>query len=68
MINCQFDAGRPFVLELVNPHKVSLTSEESKDLQKRVNDSTKDVQIRDLQKVTRYKNHTDFQFKPNVNY
>ncbi|XP_028417700.1 putative tRNA pseudouridine synthase Pus10, partial [Dendronephthya gigantea] len=45
--------GRPFILELINPRKVVQTLEQVKELQTRVNSSTEDIQIRDLQMIGR---------------
>ncbi|KAM5165516.1 tRNA pseudouridine synthase Pus10 [Mantella aurantiaca] len=44
--------GRPFALELVNPHKVQFTKQDMKDLQEKINSSDK-IKVRDLQIVTR---------------
>ena len=40
-------------MELINPRKVAQTAEQIKELQVRVNSSTEDIKIRDLQKITR---------------
>ena len=45
--------GRPFILELINPRKVAQTPEQIKELQARINSTTEDIKIRDLQKITR---------------
>ncbi|KAM4902843.1 tRNA pseudouridine synthase Pus10 isoform 2-T2 [Sylvia borin] len=45
--------GRPFAMELVNPHRVHFTAEEMKRLQQAINDSSDKIQVRDLQLVTR---------------
>ncbi|XP_005093417.2 tRNA pseudouridine synthase Pus10 [Aplysia californica] len=45
--------GRPFVVELINPHCTRFSVEEIAALQKRINASTSDVQVRDLQTVSR---------------
>ena len=45
--------GRPFALEITDPHRVYLSDETLKDIQKEINDSSVDVQVRDLQIVTR---------------
>merc|ERR1719483_834196 len=50
-------SGRPFVIELINPHASKFTKDEIAKLQQRINASTKDVQVRDLQIVT--KENTD---------
>ncbi|KAM9317182.1 tRNA pseudouridine synthase Pus10 [Gastrophryne carolinensis] len=44
--------GRPFAVELVNPHKVQFGNRDIKDLQERINSSDK-IKVRDLQVVTR---------------
>ncbi|KAM5227610.1 LOW QUALITY PROTEIN: tRNA pseudouridine synthase Pus10 [Ctenodactylus gundi] len=45
--------GRPFAVELVNPHRVHFTSQEIKELQQKINKSSNKIQVRDLQLVTR---------------
>ncbi|XP_048208824.1 tRNA pseudouridine synthase Pus10 isoform X3 [Perognathus longimembris pacificus] len=45
--------GRPFAIELVNPHRVHFTSQEIKELQQKINKSSDKIQVRDLQLVTR---------------
>ncbi|XP_053793123.1 tRNA pseudouridine synthase Pus10 isoform X4 [Vidua chalybeata] len=45
--------GRPFAMELVNPHRIHFTAEEMKRLQQAINDSSDKIQVRDLQLVTR---------------
>ncbi|KAM5318642.1 tRNA pseudouridine synthase Pus10 isoform 1-T1 [Glossophaga mutica] len=45
--------GRPFAIELVNPHRVHFTSQEIKELQQKINQSSNKIQVRDLQLVTR---------------
>lgn len=45
--------GRPFVIELINPHRVKFTQEDMTEIQKSTNVLTKDIAIRDLQIVTR---------------
>ncbi|XP_023602336.1 putative tRNA pseudouridine synthase Pus10 isoform X2 [Myotis lucifugus] len=45
--------GRPFAIELVNPHRVHFTSQEIKELQQKINSSSNKIQVRDLQLVTR---------------
>ncbi|XP_047378236.1 tRNA pseudouridine synthase Pus10 isoform X2 [Sciurus carolinensis] len=45
--------GRPFAIELVNPHRVHFTSQEIKELQQKINESSNKIQVRDLQLVTR---------------
>lgn len=44
--------GRPFAIELVNPHRVQFTEQEIKDLQQKINKSDK-IKVRDLQIVSR---------------
>ncbi|XP_072265625.1 tRNA pseudouridine synthase Pus10 [Pyxicephalus adspersus] len=44
--------GRPFAIELVNPHKVQVTKQNIKDLQEKINGTDK-IKVRDLQIVTR---------------
>ncbi|XP_056136959.1 putative tRNA pseudouridine synthase Pus10 [Lampris incognitus] len=45
--------GRPFAVELLNPHQSRLTKVEMKQLQQTVNESTEKIRVRDLQIVTR---------------
>uniref|UniRef100_A0A8C2YEA0 tRNA pseudouridine synthase Pus10 n=1 Tax=Coturnix japonica TaxID=93934 RepID=A0A8C2YEA0_COTJA len=45
--------GRPFAIELVNPHRIHFTAEEMKGLQQTINNSSDKIQVRDLQLVTR---------------
>ncbi|XP_058428901.1 tRNA pseudouridine synthase Pus10 isoform X3 [Marmota monax] len=45
--------GRPFAIELVNPHRVHFTSQEIKELQQKINKSSNKIQVRDLQLVSR---------------
>ncbi|XP_021482269.1 tRNA pseudouridine synthase Pus10 isoform X2 [Meriones unguiculatus] len=45
--------GRPFAVELLNPHRVRFTSQEIKELQQKINKSSDKIQVRDLQLVTR---------------
>uniref|UniRef100_A0A5F8GBQ6 tRNA pseudouridine(55) synthase n=1 Tax=Monodelphis domestica TaxID=13616 RepID=A0A5F8GBQ6_MONDO len=45
--------GRPFAIELVNPHRVQFTSQDIKELQQKINISSDKIQVRDLQLVTR---------------
>ncbi|OXB76134.1 UNVERIFIED_CONTAM: hypothetical protein H355_005345 [Colinus virginianus] len=45
--------GRPFAVELVNPHRIHFTAEEIKGLQQTINNSSDKIQVRDLQLVTR---------------
>ncbi|XP_036852531.2 tRNA pseudouridine synthase Pus10 isoform X2 [Manis javanica] len=44
---------RPFAIELVNPHRIHFTSQEIKELQQKINNSSNKIQVRDLQLVTR---------------
>ncbi|NP_001085415.1 tRNA pseudouridine synthase Pus10 [Xenopus laevis] len=44
--------GRPFAIELLNPHKVQFTGQEIKALQQKINTSDK-IKVRDLQIVSR---------------
>ena len=50
---CLSLAGRPFIVELTNPHRVSFTQEEITQIQTLANSATKDIFIRDLQIVSR---------------
>ncbi|CAG5120797.1 unnamed protein product [Candidula unifasciata] len=45
--------GRPFVVELINPHCVTFSRQDIADLQERINTVSKYVQVRDLQIVSR---------------
>ncbi|XP_062065475.1 tRNA pseudouridine synthase Pus10 isoform X2 [Lepus europaeus] len=45
--------GRPFAVELVNPHRIHFTAQEIKELQQKINKSSNKIQVRDLQLVTR---------------
>ena len=45
--------GRPFLVELMNPHRATLTRSELKQLQLDINSGTKDIAIRDLQMVAK---------------
>ncbi|XP_059161155.1 tRNA pseudouridine synthase Pus10-like [Physella acuta] len=45
--------GRPFVVELINPHYVKISKDELRELQKEINCVSASVQVRDLQIVTR---------------
>ncbi|XP_040207074.1 tRNA pseudouridine synthase Pus10 [Rana temporaria] len=44
--------GRPFAVEILNPHKVQFNKQDMKDLQEKINNSDK-IKVRDLQIVTR---------------
>ncbi|XP_006817042.1 tRNA pseudouridine synthase Pus10-like [Saccoglossus kowalevskii] len=48
---CTFGKGRPFVVEYLNPHRSLLPQRVLTQLQKDINDSTKDIAVRDLQIV-----------------
>ena len=50
---CYFDAGRPFILELINPRKENLSPEQMKILQSAVNNTSEDIHVRDLQMIER---------------
>lgn len=43
--------GRPFVCELLNPHKVKFTAEQVQSLECDINQNSKEVAVRDLQIV-----------------
>ncbi|KAG2467469.1 PUS10 synthase, partial [Polypterus senegalus] len=45
--------GRPFAVELQNPHRSSFTKEDIKRLQQTINNSSDKIRVRDLQIVTR---------------
>lgn len=45
--------GRPFAMELLNPHRSRLNKEEMKQLQETINKSSDKIRVRDLQIVTR---------------
>ena len=45
--------GRPFLFELVNPRQVHLSQDELTKMQQSINESTKDVFVRDLQIVSK---------------
>ncbi|KAM9857412.1 tRNA pseudouridine synthase Pus10 [Aulostomus maculatus] len=45
--------GRPFAMELVNPHRSHLSGEEMKQLQQTINESSDKIKVRDLQIVSR---------------
>ncbi|EMP41914.1 Putative tRNA pseudouridine synthase Pus10 [Chelonia mydas] len=46
-------SGRPFAIELVNPHRIHFTAMEMKELQQKINNSSDKIKVRDLQLVTR---------------
>ncbi|KAI0209034.1 putative tRNA pseudouridine synthase Pus10 [Lamellibrachia satsuma] len=45
--------GRPFVMDMTNPHRVTVSAEELQKLQKEINSSTSEIAVRDLQIVSR---------------
>ncbi|CAJ1052830.1 putative tRNA pseudouridine synthase Pus10 [Xyrichtys novacula] len=45
--------GRPFAMELLNPHRSRLSKVEMKQLQEAINASSEKIRVRDLQIVTR---------------
>ncbi|XP_021347357.1 putative tRNA pseudouridine synthase Pus10 [Mizuhopecten yessoensis] len=45
--------GRPFVVELLDPHKVTFSKEAVKNIQKEINAASSEVQVRHLQIVTK---------------
>ncbi|GFN95827.1 tRNA pseudouridine synthase pus10 [Plakobranchus ocellatus] len=45
--------GRPFVVELIDPHRYIFSQEDMAVLQQKINSLSKDVQVRDLQIVSR---------------
>lgn len=45
--------GRPFAIELLDPHRVIFSQEEITELQNVINKSTDAIQIRDLQIVSK---------------
>lgn len=45
--------GRPFAMELINPHKSWFSRDQIKQLQQRINSSSDKIRVRDLQIVTR---------------
>jgi tRNA pseudouridine synthase 10 len=45
--------GRPFYMEIIHPKRFRYTQEELRLTEKEINDSTKDIAVRDLQVVTR---------------
>uniref|UniRef100_A0AAQ4R8I7 tRNA pseudouridine(55) synthase n=1 Tax=Gasterosteus aculeatus aculeatus TaxID=481459 RepID=A0AAQ4R8I7_GASAC len=45
--------GRPFAMELLNPHRSKLSREEMKQLQETINESSDKIRVRDLQIVSR---------------
>ncbi|XP_061626147.1 putative tRNA pseudouridine synthase Pus10 isoform X1 [Phyllopteryx taeniolatus] len=45
--------GRPFALELLNPHKSKLSEENMKSVQQSINASSDKIRVRDLQMVSR---------------
>ncbi|XP_072907158.1 tRNA pseudouridine synthase Pus10 isoform X1 [Hemitrygon akajei] len=45
--------GRPFAIELLNPHRTCFLQQDIKELQQKINNSTDKIRVRDLQIVTR---------------
>lgn len=45
--------GRPFAMELLDPHRSKLSKEEMKQLQETINNSSDKIRVRDLQIVSR---------------
>lgn len=45
--------GRPFILEISNPHKVFFSAKQYLEMENEVNRSTKMIQIQDLQRVSK---------------
>ncbi|XP_036411211.1 putative tRNA pseudouridine synthase Pus10 [Megalops cyprinoides] len=45
--------GRPFAVELLNPHRSQFSKEEVRELQEAINKSSDKIRVRDLQIVTR---------------
>ena len=45
--------GRPFLFELLNPRRVYFTKEEMLEIQNGINQNSQDVQVRDLQIVSK---------------
>ncbi|XP_076035082.1 pseudouridine synthase 10 isoform X2 [Oratosquilla oratoria] len=45
--------GRPFVIELINPHRIHLSEAEMTKLQNEINSSTDEVKVNDLQIVSK---------------
>ncbi|XP_075993042.1 tRNA pseudouridine synthase Pus10 [Genypterus blacodes] len=45
--------GRPFAMELLNPHRCRLSREEMKQMQETINNSSDKIRVRDLQIVSR---------------
>lgn len=45
--------GRPFVCELINPHRVHLEPQEFRAIERNISSSTKEVSVRHLQKVSK---------------
>jgi tRNA U54 and U55 pseudouridine synthase Pus10 len=46
--------GRPFVLEVVDPHRTRFTTEQYAEMQREINSSTHLIRIRDLQPIGKY--------------
>lgn len=45
--------GRPFAIELMDPHRVQFTQKDINELQNTINSSTDAIQLRDLQMVSK---------------
>ncbi|XP_033823880.1 putative tRNA pseudouridine synthase Pus10 [Periophthalmus magnuspinnatus] len=45
--------GRPFAMELINPHKPKFNRDQIKKIQQEINDSSDKIRVRDLQIVSR---------------
>lgn len=46
--------GRPFVLEIINPHRTKFSPEEYAAMQSKINASTNLVRVHDLQRIGKY--------------
>ncbi len=46
--------GRPFLFEVTNPRKTKFTAQDMDALSTLINETTKDLQVRDLQIVSKY--------------
>lgn len=46
--------GRPFVLEIVNPHRTKFSPEDYAKMQSEINAATHLVRVRDLQRINKY--------------
>ncbi|ELU01120.1 hypothetical protein CAPTEDRAFT_94284, partial [Capitella teleta] len=45
--------GLPFIIEVINPHRVIFNKEHMRILQQKINSSTDEISVRDLQEITR---------------